>query len=102
MIAAGSYGEEIKNWQIKDGKLIHSFKKANHYSDQTNFLLFTSDGNSLISSATYSSYSATQPSQLNVWNLVNGENIYTISQPFTCATASSDGQLIALGGTKNI
>ena len=100
MIAAGSYGGEIKIWQIKDGKLIHSFKKTNHYYDQTDFLLFTPDRHYLISSVISSSYSTTKPSQLNVWNLVNGENIYTISQPFTCATASSDGQFIALGSNQ--
>jgi WD40 repeat protein len=98
LIAAGDYGGEIKIWRISDGQLVHSFKRAERYSDKTTFLSFTPDGQTLVAATERYFNISDEPSQLNVWNLNSGNNHYTLSKPFTCAAASPDGQLLALGG----
>ena len=98
LIAVGGYGGEIKIWRISDGQLIHSFKKADHYRDITTFLSFTPDRQTLVASTGRYSRISNEPSQISVWNLNSGNNRYVFSKPFTCAAASPDRQLFALGG----
>ena len=103
LIAIGGYGGEIKVWRLRDARLIHSFKKAERYRDQTEGLFFTPDGRTLISSTTplHKSQLYHRTSQLSVFHLEQNQNSYTISEPFTCATASPDGQLMAIAGTRD-
>ncbi|MEM7557388.1 MAG: hypothetical protein AAF378_25535, partial [Cyanobacteria bacterium P01_A01_bin.84] len=85
LIAIGGYGGEIKIWRIQDARLIHTFKKAEHYKDKTNKLLFTPDGQSLVSSTIPKPISQYSNSNISVWDLQRGVNINTVDQPFTCA-----------------
>ncbi|MEM7592207.1 MAG: hypothetical protein AAF383_11925, partial [Cyanobacteria bacterium P01_A01_bin.83] len=102
LIAIAGYGGEIKIWRIQDARLIHTFKKAEHYKDKTNKLLFTPDGKSLVSSTIPKPISQYSNSNISVWDLQRGVNINTVDQPFTCAAISNDGKLFALGGNKSI
>jgi WD40 repeat protein len=100
LIAAGGFGGQINVWRISDGQLVHSFKtEVNYVGYRTMFLSFTPDRKTLVASIGEIDFTNTNKLYpLSVWSLDNGKERYTLTKPYTCAAASPDGQLIAIGG----
>ncbi|MEM7592206.1 MAG: hypothetical protein AAF383_11920 [Cyanobacteria bacterium P01_A01_bin.83] len=103
LIAMGGYGGEIEIWRIKDRKLLYSFRDEGHYSYETLLLSFSPDGKTFIAAVGDSSYPiSSRPGQVSVRNLSEGQKKYTLSERYSCAASSPDGQLFALSGDSEI
>jgi len=101
MIAMGGYGGEIEIWRIKDRKLLYSFRDGEHYFFETLLLSFSPDGKTFIAAVGDSSFPiSSRPGQVSVRNLSEGQIKYTLSERYSCAASSPDGQLLAFGEPK--
>jgi WD40 repeat protein len=98
--------KQIQIWRISDGQLLHSLEginnkppvagEFNQHRLKARFLAFANSGKTLIFKASQGSPVDTIFSQVNVWNVANGEKRYTFSGEYWDAAISPDGQLLAL------
>lgn len=101
LIAVGNYYGDIKVWRLDDGQLIHSFNQVFTYGGEIAFLAFSPDQQTLVVSATERSiYTNTNIKSVIAWNLVNGEQHYTLSTPANCAAVSFDSKIFAVSSFK--